>query len=168
MTGLVITRLLHVVLGVFWGGTILFFGVLLGPCLGAIGPRGGPLMQELERRRYGVIMPVVGFIVVLTGIELLRRTHGSPGDWMSTRAGLTYVIGGLAAILTLLVGVFMTVPAVKRMGGLLGRMGTASPDESKSLGAELGAVQARLKMLSVVGTVLVAITVSCMAIGRYM
>lgn len=162
-------RLLHIFLGVFWAGTVLFFGFFLEPALNAVGPAAGQVVRELNVRRYAQFMPLAALLTILSGVELLRRlTGGGPSAWMQTRAGTTFMVGGTAALITLIMGVTITLPTVKRMGALAIEMTSAPESEQGRIGGELAAVRAKLRMLTKTGTVLVCITVIAMAIGRYM
>jgi hypothetical protein len=53
MSLLVITlRLLHIVLGAFWVGTLIFFALFLIPSVRDAGPDGAKVMAALQRRRF--------------------------------------------------------------------------------------------------------------------
>ena len=48
---LILMRLVHIVGGVFWAGTAMFTVVFLIPAVRALGPAGGPVMQEIAEKR---------------------------------------------------------------------------------------------------------------------
>ena len=64
---LVMLRLLHVGLGVFWAGTIFFIVLYLEPSVRAAGPAGGAVMQGLQERRLMTVLPVVALLTLVTG-----------------------------------------------------------------------------------------------------
>lgn len=167
-TTLVVLRLLHVGAGVFWAGTILFFGFFLEPSIRGAGAAGGQVMAQLQARRFSIIMPVSALIAIVTGFELLRRDFpGGPSMWLSSRGGTTFVIGGAATVLMVVIGMTVTLPTMKRMGVLAGQLAKSGSMPDPAVAEELVRVRGRLTMLARFGTFLVAIAVICMAIARY-
>lgn len=168
-TTLVVLRFLHIGAGVMWAGTILFFGLILEPAIRGAGPAGGQVMQQLQARKFGMIMPILALIAILTGFDLLRRDFpGGPSAWVSTRGGTTFVIGGAAAVLTLIIGVTVTLPTIKKLTALAAQLGKQGSQPDPALAAEMTRLRGRMTLLGRFGTTLVAVTVVCMAIARYM
>jgi len=101
-------RLLHIVLGVYWAGTIIFTALYLEPSVRAAGPPGGQVMTQLIRRGHLNVMPAVALITILTGIDLYRRVSGGfQMDWITSPRGVALIIGAVAAIVAFVVGVFV-------------------------------------------------------------
>ena len=73
---ILISRILHVGLGVFWAGAMFFIVFLLEPSVRSVGPEGGRVMQALQKRGFLTIMPAVA---VLT-IEPIPGERGT-GRW---------------------------------------------------------------------------------------
>ena len=48
---LFVIRILHVVIGAFWVGAVLFIAAFLAPSVRAAGPAGGAVMQQLMGAR---------------------------------------------------------------------------------------------------------------------
>lgn len=167
-TTMIVLRLLHIGVGVFWAGAILFVGLFLEPSIRAAGPAGGQVMQQMQARRYGVIMPLAALIAILTGFELLRRDFpGGPSAWVATGGGTVFVIGGSAALLTLIIGFTVTLPTIKRMQQLAGQLAAQGSQPDPALAEQVVALRKRFTMLARFGVLLVSITVVCMAIARY-
>ena len=74
---LLLARLVHIVVGVFWAGTVIFNAWLLAPALRDIGPDAGKVMGALARRGMLVILPVTGILTILSGLWLYW--HASVG-----------------------------------------------------------------------------------------
>ncbi|MGH7751712.1 MAG: hypothetical protein ACREN5_02760, partial [Gemmatimonadales bacterium] len=112
---LVVMRLLHIGLGVFWVGTILFNAFFLGPAMAEAGPDGAKVMAGLMRRRFMQIMPAVGIVTILSGLWLYWHVSGGfQAGYMRSRGGMTLGLGALAAILSFAVGITVVRPAMVR------------------------------------------------------
>jgi hypothetical protein len=170
MSVLLALRVIHVVLGVFWAGTILFFATLLEPSVRAAGPEGGRVMQALQQRHYMTIMPAVAVLTILSGIALLwRHFGGSPSGWFATRAGTCFSLGGLASLVAFVLGVFVLRPAALRVGAL-GRELAQSPGgpEGDAKAALLQALRRRMTLSMRWIAALLLIAVVTMAVARYL
>ena len=167
---IVILRLLHVVLGVFWAGTIFFFAMFLFPTLGDMGPDAGKFMGALTKRRYPDIMPVIAGITILSGFLLYyRMSNGFDPAYMGSRYGMGYGNGGVTATLALIIGVAMLRPAANRMGKLMQSMPSAAAGpERDQMMAEVTRLRQRLATGSMIVTFLLLVTVILMAVTRYL
>ena len=74
---LLLARLVHVLVGVFWAGTVIFNAWLLAPALKDSGPEGGKVMGNLAKRGLMVILPIAGILTILSGLWLYG--HASAG-----------------------------------------------------------------------------------------
>jgi hypothetical protein len=168
--GMLVLRLFHVGLGVFWAGTMLFFVFLLEPSIREAGPEGGKVVQALMRRGYLNIMPVVALLTILSGVDLLRRASGGfNADWMGSAEGMTFLVGSVAAILALVTGVTVMRPSALRMTSLMQAMGQAQAGpEKERLGAEVAGLRQRMTTGGRVIAVLLIIAVATMAVARYL
>ena len=89
---LVLIRLLHVLLGVFWGGAVLFLMFFLDPATRAAGPAGGQVMQELQKRGFINVLLLVGLTTVLTGFYVLWAVSGGfDAPFRKFNAGLGFL-----------------------------------------------------------------------------
>src|SRR6478609_1622671 len=119
---LILLRLIHILFGVFWAGTAIFNALFLIPAVRALGPAGGPVMQEIaQKRKLPIYFMVAGLLTVLSGIGLYwhdsqRFTNG----FMRSGGGMTFGIGGAIALVTLLLGIFVVTPAAMRASALGG------------------------------------------------
>ena len=151
---LLLARLVHVVVGVFWAGTVFFNAWLLAPALRDVGPDGGKVMGALAKRGMLVILPITGILTILSGIWLYwHASVGFDAAYMRSRPGMVYGLGMIATIIAFLIGILVVRPTMARLA-------TAEPAEAQKLRARAGS-------MSVVVALLVAVTVVCMAVGRY-
>lgn len=167
---MVLLRLLHIVLGVYWAGAIIFSALYLEPSVRAVGPPGGQVMAQLVKRGHLNVMPAVALITMLAGIELYRRVSaGFQLEWITSTQGMTLTIGAVAAILAFIIGVFvMRASSLKVMA--LSKAAQQLPDGPDRKG-KLQAIEplrrrATLSLRWVAG--LLALSVVTMAVARYL
>jgi len=169
-TIMILLRLIHIVGGVFWVGSVMMTTAFLFPTVRAMGAQGGRVMQELTgRRRLPVYMNVAAGLTMLSGLVMYGRLAAATnGGWAGTRVGITLGIGALATILAAIVG----GAVVGRIGRTLGKLGesvqAAGGPPSPEQAAQMEALQQRMgRALRVVAALLV-IAVACMAVARYL
>ena len=167
---MVILRLVHIVGGVFWAGTMIFVATLLEPSIRENGPDGGKVMASLMRRGLLNIMPVTAILVILTGIELVRRVSGGfAPEWFASPTGRGLSLGMLSAIVAFLFGVLVMRPAANRIGAL-SQAAAQLPAGAERDGtmARIQALRERMKLGGRVVATLLALTVVTMAVSRYL
>ena len=161
-------RLLHILAGAFWFGSVMFTARFLMPSLKAVGPGAGPVMAQLNQRKLSQALMGAAIVTVLSGIGMMYVVSGgSMSGWMQLNSSRTFATGGALAILALIIGMVMNPPAVKRMGAIAAaaakRGGPPTPEEA----AELEKLQARLRTGTVIVAVLLLFAVAAMAVARY-
>jgi uncharacterized membrane protein len=166
--GLLIARLIHVVGGVLWVGSMFFLVVFLTPAVGDVGPDGGKVMGALMRRKLMVFTPVVAILTVLSGLYLYGRVSaGFDSAYMSSGPGMTYGLGAVAAILSFIVGVVYTRPAMANAMALSQRMANADPAERQDLAAQIEKYRSRGTNGGKLIIAMLLIAAVAMAVGRY-
>ncbi len=165
---LVTTRLLHVLLGTFWAGTLIFNALFLVPAIRDAGPDGAKVVAGLMRRRFLDVMPLVAVLTILSGLWLYWHVSGGfQPAYMGSSIGMTYGAGALASIAAFLIGVGVMRPAMLRAAALTQAAAQAAPAERE---AQLAAAQAlRLRGVTAgrVVAALLVLAVAAMAVGRY-
>jgi uncharacterized membrane protein len=164
-----VLRLVHVIGGVFWVGSVMFATFMLAPSLKALGPASGPVMNQLVKvRKMPIVMMASSILTVLAGIWLLMiDSAGQPGTFMRSGTGRTFSIGGALAILGFVIGMAVNLPASKRLAALgaaaAARGGPPTAEES----AELQRLQGRMGVASQIVMLLLVLATGAMAIARY-
>jgi hypothetical protein len=168
MTAFLAIRVVHVVLGAFWVGAVLFAALFLDPVVRELGPVGGRVMGILQRRGYVKTMLAVGVTTVLTGVYLLWRISGGfSADYMGMRAGILLSSGGLAAILALVVGSTVTRPTAAKLGAIASRVaGTGAPPSADDA-AQIAVLQRRMTVALRTVAVLLLVALAAMALGPH-
>lgn len=167
---LVVLRLLHVVLGVYWAGTIIFTALYLEPSIRAVGPPGGQVMAQLVKRGHLNVLPVAALLTILSGLDLLRRASaGFDPAWMASRMGMALSVGALTALIAFVIGVFvMRATTLKVMA--LTQAAMQVPD-GPARDSQLAAIQPLRRRTTValrwVASLLAAAVVA-MAVARYL
>lgn len=167
--GLLLLRIVHIGLGVFWAGTMFFFVLWLEPSLRAVGPAGGAVMAQLQRRGYLTWMPVIAALTVLSGLWLYWHDFGGGGGaLMSTRFAMTLGTGGVFAIVALVLGVVVMRPTALRVLalGAAAMQQTDAAERERQL-AQLSPLRDRLRAVSRWIALLLSVSVLTMASARY-
>ncbi|MEO8200140.1 MAG: hypothetical protein ABI679_06445 [Gemmatimonadota bacterium] len=165
----IVLRLLHVVMGVFWAGTVLFMARFLLPSIRAAGPAGGAVMQQLVQiRKVPIVLMTAAILTVLSGITLYWHDSGGfQGVWMASGSGRMFGLGGLFGLIAVIVGMAGNAPVGKRMGEVMAAIAKAGGPPSPEQVAELKRLQDRLYKLTQAVAGLVFLAVIAMAVARY-
>ena len=165
---LIIARVLHIGAGVFWAGSLLFISRFLNPAVAESGPAGGQVMQAIGKRGITAAIPASAIITILAGIYLFYRVSaGFDNVYMSSGPGITYSIGGTSAIIALLIGGTIVRSSIDKMLHLGATLGSTPESERGAIMAEMNALRQKNHSATRIVSVLLMITVFCMAIGRY-
>lgn len=161
-------RLIHILAGAFWVGAALFTAWFLMPSVRALGPAGGPIMQQIGQvRRVPLYIMGAMILTILSGIALYwRDSNGFNGAWMRSGTGTVFAAGGVLGIVVAALGMAVITPAAKRMGELAGSMhggGPPSPDQK----AEMESLQRRMTTTTKIASVLLLLATAAMAVARY-
>jgi hypothetical protein len=167
---MVVLRLVHIFGGVFWAGTMIFIAILLEPSIRENGPDGGKVMTSLMRRGLLNIMPIVAILVILTGIELVRRASGGfAAEWFASPTGRALSLGMASAIVAFLFGVLVMRPAALKVAAL-SQSAAQLPAGAEKDGAmaRIQALRGRTRLGGRIVATLLAISVVTMAVARYL
>jgi uncharacterized membrane protein len=167
---LLLLRLVHIVVGVFWVGAVAFVAFFLVPSLEAAGPAGGAVMRQLtQQRRMPAWLSASGGLTILAGLLLYWHDSGgfSSAEWMRSGPGLTFGVGAVLAIAGIGVGTGVNVPAARELGVIMARAqvagGAPAPDDL----AAARRLQARLATGARVSAVLLLLAAAAMSVARY-
>jgi hypothetical protein len=165
---IIVARLIHIVLGVFWVGTIITNAVFLVPAVRDAGPEGAKVVAALMRRRFVDILPRAGGLTILSGLYLYWRTSvGFDAAYMRSPKGITYGLGAIVAMTALGLGVRILRPAMLNAAALSEAASTAPADKRDAQLAEAQALRMRAARLGEIIAVMLTFTAVTMAIGRY-
>jgi hypothetical protein len=165
----IILRVFHIAAGIFWVGAAFVFFLFIQPSAKELGPEGQRFMGHLgTRKKLPAIILVSAILTVLAGILLyIRVSDGFSPGWITSGPGVGFTIGGVAAIITVLLGLTVTKPAADRMGTLGQEIATSGGQPTPEQVAEMQQLQGRLMLIGRVSMVLLVIAVVTMATARY-
>jgi uncharacterized membrane protein len=164
----ILLRLLHILGGVFWVGTMILLAAFLLPTARATGREGGRFLQYLMRQqRLQLYLAVAMLATVLSGIIMYGRmaaaTHGA---WAGSRPGIAYGFGAIAAILAAAIGGSIGSSAGRKLLAVGQAIGAGGPTPEQQ--AELGRLQDRMALGARLAASLLIVAAGAMAIGRYL
>ncbi len=165
-----VLRLIHVVLGVFWAGTILFAALFLMPAIRDAGPEGGKVLGGLLRRRYFDILPAVAALTIVSGVWLYwLDSAGFNGEWIRSPVGLALGLGGVAAIVAFALGAGIMRPSTLRAFALSQALAQlpAGPERDAQQ-AEIQRLRSRASGAGRIVAGMLLMSVIAMAVARYL
>lgn len=163
---LLILRLIHVLGGVFWVGSMLFIVFFLMPTLAQIGPAAGQVMAGLQKRRQLTILPGAGLLTILSGLWLMWiSSDGFAVAYFASPHGLIMTMGAGVTVLALILGFFIVRPATIRATRLVQEiMATGPTPEKRETMLNLRDKTARFNLLV---SLLLIVAATTMALARY-
>ena len=167
---MVFLRVVHIVTGVIWVGSLFVVVVFVQPTAAALGPTGAPFMSELRRRRFVDVVFIDAVFTVLAGALLYWHDwHVFPsfGDWLGSSFGTWLTVGALLAISGLVVAATLTRPTIGRLVALGKQVAESGATPSPEMTARVGTLQRRLVVAERVSFSLVVLAVVAMASARY-
>jgi hypothetical protein len=164
-----VSRIVHVGFGVFWAGTMIFNAIFLFPAMRDAGPGGAAVATGLIKRKMTNALPLAAALTILSGFFLYWRLGRlSAGAFGGSRAGMTYGIGALAALVAAILGTSMMRPWMMRAGRLAQFAASAAPAERDKMLAEAQGLRAKVGKVGVIVAWLLGAAVVTMAVARYM
>lgn len=165
-TGELITlRILHIVFGVFWAGSAIFFAAILQPRLHT-------LDLPVRLRVLGALIPVMGpvlissaVVTILAGTALaLRMRWDNLEAFVDTGWGIAMLVGLAASVGAITSGITM----IRRAGRMV-KLGGAVVDGSASpeVAEQVTLIGARLPRLARSTAVMVLVAIVTMAVARF-
>jgi uncharacterized membrane protein len=166
---LLVLRLLHIVLGVFWVGAVVFIAFFLIPSIRATGAAGGAVMQRLTSRQMHLWLMGASVITVLSGIGLYW--HDSAGfsstAWLGSGPGRTFGLGAVLALVAIVIGMAVNARAARQLGDLAARVQAGGRPPSADEAATMQRLQDRLAKGGVLAAILLLLATAAMAAARY-
>jgi uncharacterized membrane protein len=165
----ILLRLIHIIVGVSWGGSIIFIATFLLPAIKASGPGGGAVMGNLTQvRRLPVYLIAGVLLTILSGAGLYwNDSAGFQEQWMSSGPGRTFAFGGWMAVIVAILGLVVNAPTSRRMGKLFAAINASGGLPSPEQTAEIQKLQTRLMYSMRAAAVLVLLAMASMAVARY-
>lgn len=161
-------RILHIVTGVFWAGSVFYLVSFLQPAFKDAGPDGAKVFAALRARRMFTWVPVIASVAVVSGLLLYGYRMGGGTDWARTREAMWLGLGAIMGIVALVIGVLgMRAPTLRAddLSRVAGSMPAGAERDAKM--AEAQRLRGRALISGRATATLLLITVIAMAIARY-
>jgi hypothetical protein len=167
---LIFLRIIHVGSAMTWFGGAIVSSFFLQPTVAALGVSGQPFMEHLmNRRKLGVMFPIVGALTVLSGAALYwRDSSGLQVTWITTPTGLAFTIGGLAAIAAFVGGGVLIGPGVAEQTAVRGELAAGDGVPTASQQQRLDRADRRLALAGRIDLPLLLLAGLTMAVARYL
>jgi hypothetical protein len=161
-------RIIHVVTGVFWAGTIFFMVSFLIPAMAHVGPGAGPVQAELARRKLFQKLPIVALLAIISGFWMYYLRMQGSANWAPTREAQVLGAGGLAALIAFIYGATVARPNQDKAAALSAEAASMpdGPDKAGKL-AQAGVHRVKVAKAARIVATLIGITVIAMAAARY-
>jgi uncharacterized membrane protein len=162
-------RAVHVLLAATWLGAVGFMVLFVMPAMKETGPAAGPMMGAIARRGLNGFMGALGGITVLTGFYLYWRFTGHFDPALSaSRAAMVFGTGGIAGLLSVIIGGAVVGRSIAKMGALGGKaMALPEGPERAALMTQSNAARDRGITGARIVLVLQIVALTCMAVGHY-
>ena len=169
VTLFLLLRLIHIMVGVFWVGSVVFISAFLVPALLTVGSPGGAVMRQLaEGQRLNIYLIAASWITILSGLGLVWHDAGPLGvHWFEQGPGRFFGAGMILALIATGIGLAVNAPTASRMAALTAKIQAAGPPPAPEEVAQIQALQAKLGSAGRVVAVLLLLTVAFMAVAKY-
>jgi hypothetical protein len=168
-TLILILRVVHIGLGVFWVGTVFFTSFYLFPSVQDAGPDGNKVMAALARRGFLQMLPIVAVLNMLSGMWLYWIVSGGMQPvYVRSKMGVVFAVSGVLSIVTFLIGVLVIRPSAQKALELTQSMANLSGRERDEAMATVAALRRRSALGARMTAILLGLTVVGMATARYL
>jgi uncharacterized membrane protein len=159
---LLFLRLVHIVSGVFWVGSIMMAVFFVEPTAKAFGHAGDRfLAHALFRQRLMPVLVTAALLTVLAGGTMYWiDSAGLRLDWITTHTGLGFTAGAVAALAALVIALVVLKPQFDRLSSLV--------DATNEQQAEVDLDEGRLRRWSLIQVSLLIFAAAAMATARYL
>ena len=166
---MVVLRIVHILAGVFWVGSALLIFYFIQPAAREVGPGAGPLMTHLvqNKRLPDVTLGAAGLTILAGLLMYWRVSNGLDTDWISSSYGIAITVGAVSAIAAVAIGASIVRPSMAK-AGQIAQSAAAAGGPTPEQGAEIQALQQRVRVAGNIVTPLLILAVVAMASAQYL
>lgn len=163
-------RVIHILSGIFWVGSMLFTTFFLAPTIRSSPALAGQVMAGLQKRRLFIILPTVALLTIVSGTRLMWiASKGFSDSYFATPTGRTFVDGATAATIAFLLSLLVSRPGFVRIGRLGASLAGATDEgERQRISVEMQKLSRRVAIANSLVVVLLLFAAASMATARYM
>ena len=123
----------------------------------------------MNRRKLGVMFPIVAVLTVLSGAALYWRDSGGLQlSWITTPTGMAFTIGGLAAIFAFVGGGVLIGPGIAEQTAVRGELAAGDGVPTPAQQERLDRADRRLALAGRIDLPLLLLAGLTMAVARYL
>ncbi|HET6993800.1 MAG TPA: hypothetical protein VFI06_02405, partial [Chitinophagaceae bacterium] len=83
-TYIIIFRLLHIICGVFWAGSVFYMTLFVIPAIKNSDSEGTKFIQQLAKTGYPVAAAITGIVTIISGLFLIWKfSNGFERIWFT-------------------------------------------------------------------------------------
>jgi len=168
---MLVLRFFHVVAGALWFGSAFLFAGFVGPTAAELGPKAGPVMSGLvKKRRATKVIAGLAITTVAVGWALwLKNAVAYPSvvDWVTSSFGLVLTIGGVLATVAAYFGITGIGNNVEKLVEIGDEVAASGGPPTPEQGAQMAHLGAEIQKHSRIDLVLLFLAVTAMATARY-
>lgn len=166
---LLVLRLVHILGGIFWVGSLMYTTFFLMPALASSPAAAGQVMAGLQKRRLFTLLPIIAVLTILSGIRLLWIVSAGFSDaYLATPTGRTFSVSAGAAIVAFLLSVLVSRPGFVRVGKLGATLATATDEATRHrISGEMQSISRRVAVANKIVAALLLLAAGGMATARY-
>jgi len=163
-------RVIHILSGIFWVGSMMFTTFFLAPALRSSPAVAGQLMAGLQKRRLFTVLPIVALLTIASGTRLMWiASTGFSDSYFATPPGRTFVNGATAATIAFLLALLVIRPGFMKVGRLGASLaGTTDEGERQRISAEMQKINRRVGIANGIVVALLLFAAAAMATARYL
>lgn len=167
---LIFFRIVHVGAAMIWFGGAIVTSFFLQPTAKALGPAGGPFLDHLmNRRKMGVVFPILAALTVLAGAALYWiNSDGLQWTWITSSTGLAFTIGGLAAVGAFVGGMLLIGPSMATYAEVRSEMAAGGGVPTAEQSARMAGADRKLQLAGRIDMPLLILAALTMAVARYL
>jgi uncharacterized membrane protein len=167
---LIALRLIHILGGIFWVGSLFYTSFFLIPAIGSSPAVASQVMAGLQRRRLFLFLPVIALLTIASGLRLLSIASANfSGAYFATATGRTFAASAIAALVAFLVSFLVSRPAFVRVARLGAALPTTADDRTRQeTTAEMQRLNRRAATANLFVVVLLIFAAAGMATARYL
>ena len=167
---MIFLRLIHIIAGVFWVGTVFVIAWFLIPSNKETGQAGLVVMQEIMvRRKLSIYLMIAMGLTILSGLTMYGRmvmvTHG---EWASSTMARVLGFGALCGIVGGAVGGSISKATGLKMAAIGKAIQDSGGPPTEAQRAEIGALQDKMQKVMGYVAILLIVAVAAMASARYL
>ena len=168
-TLIIVLRLLHIVSGAFWVGSIVLAVVFLEPTAKAFGATGERFLAHvLFRKRLLPALVAAATVAIGTGAALYWIASGGLHvEWIATPTGLGFTAGALAALAAYAIALIVLKPQFDRLATVSDNP-PAGEVEAPLPAAKSDMDEPRVRRWSLIQVTLLLFAIATMAVARYL